>query len=128
MEDKDGTLLIGKGVIIKGGIIATGAVHVYGEVNGEIAAKEITVGISGKVTGDVRVDVADIQGEVLNLLEVRQTLIVRSNGRISGTISYQSLEIEHGGFIEGHIEKLPLSKEFESLRIETVSANEEADG
>ena len=128
MEDKDGTLLVGKGVIIKGGIIATGAVHVYGEVNGEITAKEITVGISGKVTGDVRVDVADIQGEVLNLLEVRQTLIVRSNGRISGTISYQSLEIEHDGYIEGHIEKLPLSKEFESLRIETVSANEEADG
>ena len=128
MEDKDGTLLVGKGVIIKGGIIATGAVHVYGEVNGEITAKEITVGISGKVTGDVRVDVADIQGEVLNLLEVRQTLIVRSNGRISGTISYQSLEIEHGGFIEGHIEKLPPSNELESLQIETVSAIEEADG
>jgi cytoskeletal protein CcmA (bactofilin family) len=128
MEDKDGTLLVGKGVIIKGGINATGAVHVYGEVNGEITAKEITVGISGKVTGDVRVDVADIQGEVLNLLEVRKTLIVRSNGKISGTITYQSLEIEHGGFIEGHIEKLSPSNELESLQIETVSAIEEADG
>lgn len=127
MEDKDGTLLIGKGVSIKGGIIATGAVHVYGEVDGEIAAREIIVGISGKVSGDVRVDVADVQGEVLNLLEVRKTLIVRSNGKISGTISYQSLEIEHGGFIEGQIEKLPQSTEIESLQIETTSEIEKAD-
>jgi len=108
-------------VSITGSIIATGAVHVYGEVNGEITAKEIFVGISGKVSGDVKVDVADIQGEVVNSLEVRKTLIVRANGKISGTIRYQSLEIEHGGLIEGQIDKIPLKTECESLPIETTS-------
>jgi cytoskeletal protein CcmA (bactofilin family) len=121
MEDKEGTLLVGKGVSLTGSIIATGAVHVYGEVNGEITAQEIFVGISGKVSGDVKVDVADIQGEVVNSLEVRKTLIVRANGKISGTIRYQSLEIEHGGLIEGQIDKLPLKTEFESSPIKTTS-------
>lgn len=112
MEDKNGTLLVGKGVSITGNIVAAGAVHIHGDVNGEITAQEIIVGLGGKVTGDVKVDVADIQGEVVNSLEVRKTLIVRNNGKISGTIRYQSLEIEHGGLIEGQIENLNLKAEF----------------
>lgn len=127
MEDKEGTILIGKGTSVKGVIQATGAVHVYGEVDGEITAQEIIVGISGKVSGVVKVDVADIQGVVINLLEVKKTLVVRSNGKISGSISYQSLEIESGGLIEGKVEKLPLIPDFESLQIEKTSETEVKD-
>lgn len=127
MEDKEGTILISKGTNVKGVILATGAVHVYGEVDGEITAQEIIVGISGKVSGVVKVDVADIQGVVINLLEVKKTLIVRSNGKISGTISYQSLEIESGGLIEGKIKKLSSSSDFESLQIEKSSEIEVKD-
>ena len=110
MEDKKDCLLIGEGVSVTGNISLPGSVYVYGDVNGEITAHEIHVGVGGKVTGDVRVDLADIRGEVINSIQVKETLIVRATGKISGVISYQSLEIEHGGMIDGKIEKVPTGK------------------
>lgn len=112
MEDKKDCLLIGEGVSVTGNISLPGTVYVYGDVNGEITAREIHVGESGKVTGDVKVDLADIKGEVVNSIQVKETLVVRSTGRISGVISYKSLEIEHGGMIDGKIEKVSSGKEF----------------
>ena len=110
MEDKKDCLLIGEGVSVTGNISLPGTVYVYGDVNGEITAREIHVGVGGKVIGDVRVDLADIKGEVMNSIQVKETLIVRATGKISGIISYQSLEIEHGGMIDGKIEKVPTGK------------------
>ena len=110
MEDRKDCLLIGEGVSVTGNISLPGTVYVYGDVNGEITAREIHVGVGGKVTGDVRVDLADIKGEVMNSIQVKETLIVRATGKISGIISYQSLEIEHGGMIDGKIEKVPTGK------------------
>ncbi len=110
MEDKKGCLLIGEGVVVTGNISLPGAVYVYGEVSGEISSHEIFVGETGKVTGDVRVDHADIKGQIVNSIQVKETLILRSTGKISGVINYQSLEIEHGGMIDGKIEKVPSGK------------------
>lgn len=105
MENQKDTLLVGEGVNITGNIAVLGAVHIYGIVNGEITAHEIHVGETGRVNGEMKVSLADIKGEVSNSIQVKETLIIRSTGKVSGTISYQSLEIEQGGMIEGKIEK-----------------------
>lgn len=105
MENKKDCLLVGEGVNITGNITVQGSVHIYGNVNGEITAHEIFIGETGKVNGEVRVNLADIKGEINNSTQVKDALIVRSTGKISGNISYQSLEIEHGGVIDGKIEK-----------------------
>jgi len=105
MENIKDNLLIGEGVHITGNISMQGAIHVYGNLSGEIIAQEIHIGNTGKVNGEIRVSFADIRGEVTNSIHVKETLIVRSTGKISGTITYQSLEIEHGGIIDGNIEK-----------------------
>lgn len=110
MEDKKGCLMIGDGVIVTGNISLPGAVYIYGEVNGEISSHEIFVGETGKVTGDVKVDHADIKGQIVNSIQVKETLILRATGKISGVINYQSLEIEHGGIIDGKIEKVSSGK------------------
>ena len=105
MENIKDSLLLGDGVNITGNITVQGVVHVHGNVNGEITAHEIYIGETGKVHGEIKVNIADIKGEVTNSIQVRDRLIVRSTGKISGTTSYQSLEIEHGGVIDGKIEK-----------------------
>jgi cytoskeletal protein CcmA (bactofilin family) len=117
MENIKDSLLLGDGVNITGNISLEGAVHVYGNVNGQITAHEIYIGETGKVNGEINVNFADIKGEVTNSIQVKNTLIVRSTGKISGTTSYQSLEIEHGGIVEGKIEKnnAPLMPAIEQL-------------
>ncbi len=91
---------------VTGNISLPGTVYIYGEVNGEVSSHEIYVGETGKVTGDVRVDLADIKGEVVNSIQAKESLILRATGKISGVISYKSLEIEHGGVLDGKIEKV----------------------
>lgn len=110
MENIKDSLLVGEGVSITGNITLQGAIHVYGNVSGEISAHEIFIGQTGKVNGEVKVNLADIKGEVTNSIQVKETLIVRATGKISGTISYQSLEIEHGGVIDGKVEKNTTAK------------------
>jgi len=110
MENSKDCLMIGEGVSITGTISLAGAIYVYGNVNGEIVAREIYVGSGGKVTGEVKVELADIRGEVANSIQAKETLIVRSTGKVSGIISYQSIEIENGGMVDGTIEKVSTGK------------------
>jgi len=121
MEDKKDCLLIGEGVSISGNISLPGTIYVYGEVSGEIVAREIHVGECGKVTGNVKVDLADVKGEIVNAIQVREVLIVRSTGKISGSISYKSLEIEHGGVIDGKIEKAAAGQEYAAAVAPAIS-------
>lgn len=105
MENIKDTLLVGENVNLTGNITVLGAVHIYGSVNGEISAQEIYIGETGKVNGEIKVNLADVKGELSHAVHVKETLIIRSTGKVSGTITYQSLEIEHGGIIEGKIDK-----------------------
>ena len=111
MDNKEGCVLIGSGVSITGNVTLTGAIHIYGDVNGEVTAQEIHVGEGGKVNGAIKAEVADIRGEVTNSIEVGKSLVIRSTGKITGKVLYQSLEIETGGVIDGQIEKITSKKE-----------------
>jgi cytoskeletal protein CcmA (bactofilin family) len=123
MENIKDSLLVGEGVSVTGNISAQGALHVYGNVSGDVTAHEIFVGETGKVNGDIKVNFADIKGEVTNSIQVKETLIVRSTGKISGTISYQSLEIEHGGVIDGKIEKNTVAKASPVIQLNDASVS-----
>lgn len=105
MENIKDTLLVGENVNITGNISVLGAIHIYGGVIGEITAHEIYIGETGKVNGEIKVNLADVKGELSHTVQVKETLIIRSTGKVSGTITYQSLEIEQGGIIEGKIDK-----------------------
>lgn len=105
MENVKGNLMVGEGVIITGSISVPGSIFVYGNVNGDVLANEIVVGLNGIVNGEVKVENAVISGLITNSILARDNLILRSTGKISGTISYQSLEVENGGIIDGKIEK-----------------------
>jgi cytoskeletal protein CcmA (bactofilin family) len=102
-NDNKGCLNVGEGVSISGTIRLPGTIKVNGSIDGTIEAKEIYVGVSGRVTGQVTVDVADIHGEVRESIEVRERATIRSTGRMEGNLTYRSIAIEHGGVVEGKI-------------------------
>lgn len=105
MENVKGNLMVGEGVIITGSISVPGSIFVYGNVNGDVLANEIVVGLNGIVNGEVKVENAVISGLITNSILARDNLILRSTGKISGTLIYQSIEVENGGIIDGKIEK-----------------------
>lgn len=62
-ENNAGCLIVGEGVKISGSITLPERVDVDGQIDGEIIAKEIHVGQSGKLTGKISAGVIDVRGE-----------------------------------------------------------------
>jgi cytoskeletal protein CcmA (bactofilin family) len=99
--ENSGNLVIGNDVSIKGVLVVPNRAIVNGHVDGEITAKELVVGQTGRIVGHAKTERADIHGEVNQTLVVNQSLILRSTGKVVGVVHYSELEIEKGGLVEG---------------------------
>ncbi len=102
-KEKSGCLVVGNGVTIKGDILLPDTAFVHGKVEGTITAREVHVGATGVVKGKLVAAIADIHGEVSEHLITKEKLVLRSTGRIMGLVEYQTIEVEHGGVIQGSI-------------------------
>ena len=69
-------------------------------------ARVIEVSQTGYFKGNADVEEADISGNFEGELIARDRLVVRSGGRISGTIRYGRIVIESGGEISGDMQTL----------------------
>lgn len=99
--DQNGCLFVGQGVSITGKVALTAKLTIDGQIDGEITAKEVQVGETGKITGKLAVAVADVRGELVDSISVSEMLILRSTAKVRGTITYNALQIEQGAVIEG---------------------------
>lgn len=100
-----GCASIGEGVKLTGRLDLPGIVHIDGEIDGEVIAKEVRVGASGRIKGSVTTALADIHGEIEKDVTVTETLILRSTAKVRGNIVYEIIEIEQGATIEGELKR-----------------------
>ena len=102
------TLIIGPGISVTGTVQNAERLEVQGTV--EAAAinglAELAVAPGGLFKGEVEVEEAEISGTIDGTLTARQTLIVRSTGRVLGTARCRRLQVEDGGQITGRMEML----------------------
>jgi cytoskeletal protein CcmA (bactofilin family) len=96
----------GEGVTFKGSITAPERIVVHGTVEGDLVARDLLVGPSGTIKGNVKVDQADVQGKVLQNIEARVCLSLRKTGRIEGSAVYGDIEIEKGGVLAGEVSSI----------------------
>ncbi len=92
---------IGEGVSLKGEISVPDVIVVDGIVEGDVTARAIQVGAEGSVKGNIVSTDADVHGTITEKVEVKQLLIVRSTGRIEGSVTYGEVQIERGAVIAG---------------------------
>ncbi len=97
-------LTVGPGIRLKGEITDCDTLVVEGHV--EISAKSrlIEIAETGTVVGDIEVETADVSGRFDGNLNINERLTIRSTGRVSGKIRYNTIEIESGGRISGNVE------------------------
>jgi cytoskeletal protein CcmA (bactofilin family) len=96
-----GCFIVGAGVSVKGSFQVPEKAVINGTVEGEITARELLIGSSGKITGKVKAEVVDVHGEVNDTLTATKALILRASGRATGSIEYAELEIEKGAQLRG---------------------------
>ena len=96
-----GCFTVGQGVSVKGSFTVPSRAVINGEVDGEITAKDLLVGGSGKINGKVTAETVDVHGEINDTLTASKALIVRASGRAKGSIQYAELQIEKGAQLRG---------------------------
>lgn len=100
-------LIVGRDIFLSGEIKSCNKLVVEGSVEAALRDCQIVeIAEAGLFRGSAEIDTADVSGRFEGELTVRSRLIIRSSGRIIGTVRYGQIEIERGGIISGQIEHL----------------------
>lgn len=101
------TMVIGRGISVHGTIQDAERLEVQGIVEAKmIHATELAIAQGGMFRGEVEVEDAEIAGTIDGVLTARNSLVVRSTGRVLGTARCRRLQVEDGGQITGQIEMI----------------------
>jgi cytoskeletal protein CcmA (bactofilin family) len=100
------TSLIARGTIIRGDIRFTGALHMDGQVEGSVQADSgseavFTLSEHGRVTGEVRVPHAIVNGTVQGDIHAGERLELAAQARVEGNVHYKVLEMAAGAQVNG---------------------------
>jgi cytoskeletal protein CcmA (bactofilin family) len=100
-------LIVGRDIALSGAISSCEKLVVEGRVEANMSeCTEMEIAESGTFKGSAEIEVAEISGAFEGSITARDLLIVRSTGRVTGTVRYGRLEIERGGEIDGDVKVL----------------------
>jgi cytoskeletal protein CcmA (bactofilin family) len=94
--------VLGADISIKGDISATADLHVDGRVDGDISCATLVQGEGSEVVGTIRAECARLSGLVRGSVSARE-LVVLKTARLHGDVQYDTLTIEQGATVDGHL-------------------------
>ncbi|CAN0014836.1 unnamed protein product [Scytosiphon promiscuus] len=101
----DDSMVVGKGIMIKGDVDNCATLIVEGYFEGNYRGGFLAVPKGGKYVGMADVRRADIGGRLHGTLCARTLLEVRSSGKIEGMVRYNDVKLEQGGSMVGDIQQ-----------------------
>ena len=114
-------VIIGQGVVINGEIKKADEVQIDGEADVTMKTDNLVVGATGDCKGAIETHNADIWGAFDGDIKASGTLTIQEQGKVSGKIEYQNLQIKLGGQISGDIK---LSDKIQSIKKDTKPSEE----
>ena len=98
------TIIVGREVAISGRIASCDRLIIEGGVEAQLQnCENLVILVAGRFSGSSSTENADVHGRFDGDLVVRNRLIIRATGHVSGKISYGKIEIERGGKLSGVI-------------------------
>lgn len=96
--------VIGVGMKIIGDVETGGVLKVEGTIEGSIrGARQVLLGRTGLIQGDVNVDEAVLGGRVVGTVNASERVEIQSTSRIEGDIHTRSIVVLEGGTINGSV-------------------------
>jgi len=100
-------LIVGRGISLNGKISSCDRLIVDGKVEAELEdCHTVEITENGTFKGAAEITGAEVSGHYDGALTVRENLLIRGTGRVSGTVRYGRLHIEDGGEINGDVKSL----------------------
>lgn len=96
--------IVAPGMKVIGDLESSGVVKIDGIVEGSIrGARQVLLGRSGTVQGDIHADEAVLAGKVIGTVVAAERVEVQSTCRIDGDIHTKSIVVLEGGIINGNV-------------------------
>ena len=115
-------LIVGRDISLNGKIASCDRLIVEGKVEAELQdCHTIEIAESGTFKGAAEIENAEISGRYEGSLTVRDNLLIKSTGHVSGTIRYGRVAIERGGEINGDVKSLGTKTERPAQREATAA-------
>ncbi|TKW67686.1 MAG: polymer-forming cytoskeletal protein [Paracoccus denitrificans] len=89
---------------IKGDLQTAGDVQIEGNIEGDIRARQLTIGDSATVRGEVLADEVIVNGRVIGRLRGMKVRL-SSTARVEGDIIHKTIAIESGAHFEGSVQR-----------------------
>lgn len=99
----DTPTIIGNAVSVEGSIDSSSSVEIHGELKGTITGeKDITVGSTATVTGDISADTIHISGTVHGNVQAKSLVELSGTAHVIGDINAKTLSIVVGASLNGN--------------------------
>ena len=102
--EREGHVLIGEGVKIKGEIRDCRLIEIHGTVEGDLEAEVLVVKEKGLLKGNIKTDMAEVHGSIDGDVSVKNLLDVRAKGSVAGKTEYGELSVHTGGRLVGTLD------------------------
>jgi cytoskeletal protein CcmA (bactofilin family) len=93
---------IGAEVVITGNISGQGDLHIDGTVQGDVSGGTVILGPGGTIKGNLVSERANVGGTVEGTVNAG-TLVIERTARVTGDLTYQTVQIENGAQVEGRL-------------------------
>ena len=97
---------IGKNTHLRGNITTKGTLRLDGRVTGNVEADWLIIGEKALLKGDVSVGGVVIGGTLEGNVAAKESVEVKSKGRLAGDLTTSKLLVIEGGTIDGRISML----------------------
>ena len=96
--------LIGAGTVVEGKIRSQGSVRVDGKLIGDVTASEsIAVGLSGEIEGNVTAKNITVGGKIRGGVNAADKIIFESKSVVRGDVRATRLVIDEGAVFDGRV-------------------------
>jgi cytoskeletal protein CcmA (bactofilin family) len=104
--------LVGAGTVVEGKIRSQGSVRIDGKLIGEVTASEsLAVGITGEIEGNVTAKNVTVGGKVRGAINASEKIVFEGKSVVRGDIRATRLIIDEGSVFDGKVsmtEKAPM--------------------
>ena len=114
-------VVIGHGVTITGEIKKADEVQIDGDADITMKTDNLVVGATGQCKGNIETHNADIWGVFDGDIKAAGTLTIQEQGKVSGSVEYQNIQIKLGGNLSGDIK---LSDKIQPIKKDVKTDND----
>jgi cytoskeletal protein CcmA (bactofilin family) len=90
---------------INGDVVSDGDIQLDGAVQGNVRSRNLIIGETGSVTGEVSADSVRVLGKVVGPIKSKAVVLAKT-ANVTGEVRHESLTIDAGAFIDGHCKRL----------------------